>query len=201
MFSRVIGALCALLFVGALCSASASASTPDTPIPVLDPSCAKVVSVHEYKLRAAKIYRHRQHVGRKLRLRLRHVRSCAATPEAHARMLRITQHVKHQRKARLARERRARQRAAARKRARAQANVGYVLPAYIVQCESGGNPHAVNNNNPNRPAGLYQIITSTWLGYGGGRFAPTADAATPYQQGVIAKAVLNGQGIGAWECA
>jgi Transglycosylase-like domain len=76
----------------------------------------------------------------------------------------------------------------------------YVLPASVVACESGGNPRAVNYSNPNRPAGLYQIITSTWLGYGGGRFAPTADRATPFEQGVIALRILHGQGAGAWEC-
>lgn len=87
------------------------------------------------------------------------------------------------------------------KRARRTGSSAYVLPAYIVRCESGGNPRAVNYSNPNRPAGLYQIITSTWLGYGGARFAPTADQATAYEQGVIALRVKAGQGLGAWECA
>jgi len=76
----------------------------------------------------------------------------------------------------------------------------WVLPRYVVLCESGGNPRAVNYSNPLRPAGLYQIITPTWLGYGGGRFASTADRASVYEQGVIAKRVLAGQGPRAWEC-
>lgn len=76
----------------------------------------------------------------------------------------------------------------------------YAVPAYVVRCESGFNPHAVNYSNPARPAGLYQMLTSTWLGYGGGRFASTADRATEYEQGVIASRVLRGQGPRAWAC-
>src|SRR4051812_23168492 len=32
----------------------------------------------------------------------------------------------------------------------------------IAQCESEGSYSAVNSSNPNRPAGKYQITTSTW---------------------------------------
>lgn len=78
---------------------------------------------------------------------------------------------------------------------------GYTIPTEIVMCESGGNPQAVNPSNPNRPAGLYQIITSTWLANGGGEFAPTADAATPEQQGIVAARIYNGgAGRGQWAC-
>jgi LysM repeat protein len=65
----------------------------------------------------------------------------------------------------------------------------------VAQCESGGN-WAINTGN-----GYYgglQFITSTWLGYGGGQYAPRADQATPSQQIAIAEKVLVGQGIGAW---
>lgn len=81
------------------------------------------------------------------------------------------------------------------------AHAAYALPYRIVMCESGGNPRAVNPNNPNRPAGLYQIITATWIGAGGGHYAPTADQATPAEQGVIAARIYNGgAGAGQWEC-
>ena len=78
---------------------------------------------------------------------------------------------------------------------------GYALPAGIVQCESGGDYGAVNTTNPNRPAGAYQIITSTWRAWGGTKYAPTADQATPAQQDEIAANGWNGgAGAGHWEC-
>jgi hypothetical protein len=78
---------------------------------------------------------------------------------------------------------------------------GYTIPASIVMCESGGNPQAVNRTNPNRPAGLYQIITSTWLAHGGGAYAPTADQASPADQGTVASSIYaGGAGRGQWEC-
>lgn len=78
---------------------------------------------------------------------------------------------------------------------------GYAIPARIVGCESGGSPTAVNGRNPNRPAGLYQIITGTWHAHGGGQFAPTADQATPEQQGIVAARIWNGgAGASQWEC-
>lgn len=79
--------------------------------------------------------------------------------------------------------------------------VGYVLPYRVVMCESGGDWRAVNHSNPNRPAGAYQIITSTWLGHGGGAFAPTADQATPEEQNIVARRIWRGgAGAGQWEC-
>lgn len=78
---------------------------------------------------------------------------------------------------------------------------GYAIPSSIVMCESGGNPGAVNTTNPNRPAGLYQIITQTWLANGGGKYAPTADGASPAQQGEVAGAIYaGGAGRGQWAC-
>jgi hypothetical protein len=78
---------------------------------------------------------------------------------------------------------------------------GYAIPAYIVDCESGGDPQAVNVHNPDRPAGIYQMTTDTWLGYGGGQFAPTADLATPSQQGIIAARLWADRGSTPWACA
>lgn len=46
--------------------------------------------------------------------------------------------------------------------------------------ESGGNPTAKNPKST--ASGLFQFLTSTWAGYGGTAFAPTAAQATPTQQ-------------------
>jgi len=78
---------------------------------------------------------------------------------------------------------------------------GFAIPRDIVMCESGGDYGAVNHSNPNRPAGAYQITTSTWLAYGGGAYAPTADAATPAQQDEIAARIwAGGAGRHHWAC-
>ncbi|SFF71868.1 Transglycosylase-like domain-containing protein [Blastococcus tunisiensis] len=65
----------------------------------------------------------------------------------------------------------------------------------VAQCESGGN-WSINTGN-----GYYgglQFSSSTWLGYGGGSYAPRADLATREQQIAVAEKVLAGQGRGAW---
>jgi len=65
----------------------------------------------------------------------------------------------------------------------------------IAACESGGNWGASTGN------GFYgglQFTEQTWLGYGGGRYASSANLATPAQQIAVAGQVLAGQGIGAW---
>ncbi|WP_020660530.1 LysM peptidoglycan-binding domain-containing protein [Amycolatopsis benzoatilytica] len=76
--------------------------------------------------------------------------------------------------------------------------------AGIVKCESSGNPTAVNNTaagqRAGRPAGLFQIVTNTWLANGGGQFAPTADRATPAQQQTVADRIYAKQGTAPWQC-
>jgi LysM repeat protein len=65
----------------------------------------------------------------------------------------------------------------------------------IAACESGGNWAASTGN------GFYgglQFTEQTWLGYGGGRYAASANLATPAQQIAVAQRVLAGQGTGAW---
>jgi len=65
----------------------------------------------------------------------------------------------------------------------------------IAACESGGN-WSIDTGN-----GFYgglQFTEQTWLGYGGGRYAPSASLATEAQQIAVAQKVLAGQGIGAW---
>src|SRR5205807_9109143 len=48
-------------------------------------------------------------------------------------------------------------------RSTASSSGGYVIPSYIVQCESGGNWHAVNPSSG--AGGAYQIMPSTWQSY------------------------------------
>jgi LysM repeat protein len=65
----------------------------------------------------------------------------------------------------------------------------------IAQCESGGN-WAINTGN-----GFYgglQFTSGTWLGYGGGAYAPRADLASRDAQIAVAQKVQAGQGWGAW---
>ncbi|MEP6799116.1 MAG: transglycosylase family protein, partial [Lapillicoccus sp.] len=57
----------------------------------------------------------------------------------------------------------------------------------VAACESGGN-WAINTGN-----GFYgglQFTTSTWLGYGGGAYAPRADLASREAQIAIAQKTL-----------
>jgi LysM repeat protein len=65
----------------------------------------------------------------------------------------------------------------------------------IAACESGGNWSADTGN------GFYgglQFAEGTWLGYGGGAYASSANLASPAEQIAVAERVLAGQGIGAW---
>ncbi len=65
----------------------------------------------------------------------------------------------------------------------------------VARCESSGNWHI---NTGNGFYGGLQFTASTWLGYGGGAYAPRADLASEGAQITIAERVLAGQGIGAW---
>ncbi|WP_265444589.1 transglycosylase family protein [Flexivirga meconopsidis] len=65
----------------------------------------------------------------------------------------------------------------------------------VAACESGGN-WSINTGN-----GFYgglQFTKQTWLGYGGGAYAPTANLASKSAQIAIAEKVLASQGPGAW---
>ena len=67
----------------------------------------------------------------------------------------------------------------------------------IAQCESGGN-WSINTGN-----GYYgglQFDVRTWLGSGGGAYAPNAAAATKAQQIDIANRVYAQRGLGPWGC-
>jgi Transglycosylase-like domain/LysM domain len=77
----------------------------------------------------------------------------------------------------------------------APARAGGVNWPAIAACESGGNWAASTGN------GFYgglQFTEQTWLGYGGGQYASSANLATAAQQIAVAERVLAGQGIGAW---
>src|SRR5690349_4624021 len=64
----------------------------------------------------------------------------------------------------------------------------------IAQCESGQDWHI---NTGNGYYGGLQFLTSTWLGAGGGKYAPRADKATREQQIEIASTLS----LSNWECA
>ena len=74
-------------------------------------------------------------------------------------------------------------------------SAGGVNWSAIAACESGGNWGA---NTGNGFYGGLQFTQQTWLGYGGGQYASSANQATPAQQIAVAQRVLAGQGIGAW---
>ena len=70
---------------------------------------------------------------------------------------------------------------------RAQLRPGIPWPWYdIAVCESGQRPPDWHINTGNGYYGGLQFLTSTWLAYGGGRYAPRADLAEPWQQVRIA---------------
>ena len=82
-------------------------------------------------------------------------------------------------------------------------NTGAAAPAVasgsvwdsLAQCESGGN-WAINTGNGF--SGGLQFTPSTWAGYGGTAYAPSAHLATREQQIAIAERVQASQGWGAW---
>jgi LysM repeat protein len=77
----------------------------------------------------------------------------------------------------------------------APASSGGVNWSAIAACESGGNWSA---NTGNGFYGGLQFTEQTWLAYGGGQYASSANQASESQQIAVAQRVLGGQGIGAW---
>jgi len=74
---------------------------------------------------------------------------------------------------------------------------GWAIPWAIVDCESGG-----QNLPPNSAgaSGYYQIIPSTWTGYGGS--GPAAYLTSKAEQDAVAARIWNGgKGASAWVCA
>ena len=77
----------------------------------------------------------------------------------------------------------------------APASAGHYDWSGVAQCESGGR---WNVNTGNGYYGGLQFSSPTWLGHGGGEFAPQAHLASPEQQVTVAERVLLTQGAGAW---
>lgn len=67
--------------------------------------------------------------------------------------------------------------------------------ASIVRCETNGDWHADTGNGYH---GGLQLSPRTWGAYGGGQFAPRADAASPEQQIAVGDRVRAEQGWDAW---
>jgi uncharacterized protein YabE (DUF348 family) len=89
--------------------------------------------------------------------------------------------------------------------ANANANTGAAAPAMmnesmwdkIAQCESGGN-WSINSGN-----GYYgglQFDIGTWIGSGGGAYAPNASQASKAQQIAVANRVYAQRGLQPWGC-
>lgn len=74
----------------------------------------------------------------------------------------------------------------------------WAIPAAIVMCESGGANLAPNSAGA---SGYYQVIPSTWIAYGGGRYASQAYLASKSAQDEIAARIwAGGSGAGQWVC-
>jgi hypothetical protein len=73
---------------------------------------------------------------------------------------------------------------------------GYAIPERIVMCESGGDYRAQNPNSS--ASGAYQIIDSTWDGYGG--YQSAGDAPPHVQDQRAAQLWAGGAGRHHWEC-
>ncbi len=67
----------------------------------------------------------------------------------------------------------------------------------VAQCESSGNWHI---NTGNGYYGGLQFLTSTWLAWGGGQYAPRADLASREQQITIANKLYAASGLASWGC-
>lgn len=78
-----------------------------------------------------------------------------------------------------------------------EARYSWAIPAKIVECESH-----FKNLPPNKAgaSGYYQIIPSTWKGYGGLAYAPAAYLAPKWAQDRIAGRILRTAGINQWDC-
>ena len=73
----------------------------------------------------------------------------------------------------------------------------WAIPWAIVNCESGGYNHPPNWAGA---SGYYQIIPSTWSGFGG--HGPAAWLAPKSEQDRVASLIWNnGRGAGNWDCA
>lgn len=68
--------------------------------------------------------------------------------------------------------------------------------APIIACESGGNATAQNPSST--ASGLFQFLDSSWIAYGGSKYASRAKDATPAQQYEIANRAYAQSGLTPW---
>lgn len=176
----------AVIFASATPTQAAFRANPNAPI-----QCTKKFHLAKATHYARRVYRHHDKIGALTRSRLEVQLACQHSHQAQIALRRRI------RVFRIRREARKRLEALA---ASVTPYGAWAIPEAIVMCESHGNFRAVNTSNPARPAGAYQIITDTWLAHGGGEYAPTADAAAPLEQHIVASRIWNGPGRGQWEC-
>lgn len=74
----------------------------------------------------------------------------------------------------------------------------WALPAYIVDCESGGD---YTPGSGLAFGGAYGILVETWQQWGGGAWSGAANEAPPYAQDMVAHEVWTDVGPGGWACA
>lgn len=67
----------------------------------------------------------------------------------------------------------------------------------MAQCETGGNWQHFPYGTWTGGLGIYN---QTWIGWGGGEFAPTAGQATKEQQIIVADRIAADVGYSAWGC-
>lgn len=75
----------------------------------------------------------------------------------------------------------------------------YAIPTYIVMCESGGDyraEHGGDRGGYSTASGAYQILDSTWDGYGG--YSHAADAPPAVQDAKAAELWNGGAGRSHW---
>lgn len=68
----------------------------------------------------------------------------------------------------------------------------YALPCAVTECESGF--------YFGHHSGAYGLLDSTWVYWGGLKFAPYPGAASPREQAIIARTVWEAVGPEGWEC-
>lgn len=74
----------------------------------------------------------------------------------------------------------------------------WAIPWSIVSCESHGHDDPPNSAGA---SGYYQIIPSTWIAYGGGKFASEAYEASKPDQDIVASRIwAGGSGATQWVC-
>lgn len=75
----------------------------------------------------------------------------------------------------------------------ARADVDWTV---LIGCESGGNARAQNPSST--ASGLFQFLDSSWIAYGGGKYAARAKDATVAQQYEIANHAYAMSGLSPW---